>query len=132
MTDINRYICTGRLTRDPELRSTNSGMEILNIGLAVNDRKKVSDKWEDAPNFLDCKMFGTRAARVAGMLSKGMKVTIEGKLSYSTWKGDDGRNRSKIEVLIDNIDWAKQEPAGCRESVENSAGSSLYAEDIPF
>ena len=48
MTDINRYICTGRLTRDPELRSTNSGMEILNIGLAVNDRKKVGDKWEDA------------------------------------------------------------------------------------
>ena len=60
---INRVNITGNLTRDPELKSTGSGMAVLKMGVAVNDRRKnpQTGEWEDAPNFIDVVMFGTRA-----------------------------------------------------------------------
>ena len=59
-TDINRLEISGNLTRDPEVRSTASGMTVLSFGVAVNDRVKnnQTDEWEDKPNFVDCTMFG--------------------------------------------------------------------------
>ena len=73
---INRVTITGNLTRDPDLRSTAGGMPVLGLGVAVNDRHKNSatGEWEDYPNFIDCTMFGTRAEKIAGYLSKGSKV----------------------------------------------------------
>ena len=85
---INRVNITGNLTRDPELRSTGSGMAVLKMGVAVNDRRKnqQTGEWEDAPNFIDVVMFGTRAESVSRFLSKGSKVAIEGKLRWSSWE----------------------------------------------
>ena len=103
---INRVIISGNLTRDPEIRRTQSGMAIMAIGVAVNDRRRNSQtgEWEDYPNFIDCKMFGTRAESVANYLHKGSKVCIEGKLRYSTWERD-GQKRSKVEVVIDEFEF---------------------------
>lgn len=103
---INRVTITGNLTRDPDLRSTAGGMPVLGLGVAVNDRHKNSTtgEWEDYPNFIDCTMFGTRAEKIAGYLSKGSKVAIEGKLRWSQWERD-GQKRSKIEVIIDEIEF---------------------------
>ena len=94
---INRVIITGNLTRDPELRSTASGMPVLGFGVAVNDRRRnqQTGEWEDYPNFIDCTMFGARAESVSRFLSKGSKVAIEGKLRWSQWERD-GQKRSKI------------------------------------
>ncbi|MDP2234443.1 MAG: single-stranded DNA-binding protein, partial [Actinomycetota bacterium] len=76
---INRVMISGNLTRDPELRSTASGMAVLSLGVAVNDRRKnqQTGEWEDQANFIDCTMFGTRAEAVSQYLSKGTKVAIE-------------------------------------------------------
>ena len=84
---INRVIISGNLTRDPELRQTQSGMAVLSFGVAVNDRRKnpSTGEWEDYPNFVDCTMFGARANSLANYLSKGTKVSIEGKLRWSQW-----------------------------------------------
>ena len=103
---INRVIISGNLTRDPELRQTASGLPVLGFGVAVNDRRKnqQTGEWEDYPNFVDCTMFGTRAESVAKFLSKGSKVAIEGKLRWSQWERD-GQKRSKIEVIIDEIEF---------------------------
>lgn len=64
---INLVCITGNLTRDPELRSTASGMPVLGFGVAVNDRRRnpQTQEWEDYPNFIDCTMFGSRAESVA-------------------------------------------------------------------
>ncbi len=104
---INRVIISGNLTRDSELRSTASGTSVLSLGVAVNDRRKNSQtgQWEDHPNFVDCKMFGSRAESLSRYLAKGTKVSIEGKLSYSSWKGKDGHNHSKLDVLVDEIEF---------------------------
>lgn len=104
---INVVNISGYLTRDSELRATASGMQVLGFGVAVNDRRKnpSTGQWEDYPNFVDCTMFGTRAEKLAGMLTKGTKVCILGKLRYMSWERD-GQRRSKIEVIVDDIDEA--------------------------
>ena len=83
---INRVNITGNLTRDPELRATAGGTQVLSFGVAVNDRRRnpQTGEWEDYPNFVDCTMFGTRAEAVSRFLAKGNKVAIEGKLRYSS------------------------------------------------
>lgn len=108
---INRVTITGNLTRDPELQATQSGTQILRIGVAVNERIKnqQTQQWEDRANFVDCVMFGNRAQGVAPYLHKGAKVAIEGRLRWSQWQDrDTGKNRSKLEVIVDEIDLMQQ------------------------
>lgn len=102
---INIVNISGNLTRDSEIRRTAGGTAILGFGVAVNDRRKnqQTGEWEDYPNFVDCTMFGTRAEKMAGMLTKGTKVCIIGKLRYMSWERD-GQKRSKIEVIVDDIE----------------------------
>lgn len=106
---INKVVISGNLTRDPELRATASGTKVLAIGLAVNERRKnpQTGEWEDAPNFVDCTMFGNRAESVSQFLRKGSKVCVEGRLHYSSWERD-GQKRSKLEVMVDDIELMQQ------------------------
>ena len=102
---INRVIISGNLTRDPELRRTQTGMAIMALGVAVNDRRRNSQtgEWEDYANYIDCTMFGTRAESLSNILTKGMKVAIEGKLRWSQWERD-GQKRNKLEVIVDEVE----------------------------
>lgn len=122
---INRVVISGNLTRDPELRTTASGMPIMSLGVAVNDRRKNNQtgEWEDYANFIDCTMFGTRAQNIQRFLSKGVKVTIEGKLRWSQWERD-GQKRSKIEVIVDDIDFGGNRNGG------NNGGDASLGNDI--
>lgn len=104
-TDINRLEISGNLTRDPEVRSTASGMTVVSFGVAVNDRVKnnQTDEWVDRPNFVDCTMFGKRAESVSKYLSKGIKVFIAGKLRWSQWEDKNGNKRNNLEAIVDDI-----------------------------
>ena len=134
---INRCIISGNITRDPDLRRTQSGMSILNIGVAVNDRRKNSQtgEWEDYANFIDCVLFGSRAESLGGILSRGMKVAIEGKLRWSQWE-KDGQKRSKIEVVIDDIEFMSQKQGGQSHNGPQEpeyVEATVYADsDLPF
>ena len=152
---INRVNISGNLTRDPELRQSQSGSQILVFGVAVNDRRRNNQtgEWEDHPNFVDCVMFGSRAEAVSRFLTKGMKVAIEGKLRYSSWERD-GQRRSKLEVIVDEIEFlnsrngggqpqaggyqsAPQSPsprpqAPSQAPVQAPPAADVYDEDIPF
>ena len=110
---INRVNISGNLTRDPELRMTSGGTQVLSFGVAVNDRRRnpQTGEWEDYPNFVDCTMFGSRAEAVSRFLSKGSKVAIEGKLRYSSWERD-GQRRSKLEVIVDEIEFLSRGQQG--------------------
>ena len=125
---INRVLISGNLTRDPELRSTASGMPVLGMGIAVNDRRKnpTTGDWEDYPNFIDCTMFGARAESVSRFLTKGSKVAIEGKLRWSQWERD-GQKRSKIEVIVDEIEFMTSRDTSSSSSSSNSNNGGTYA-----
>ena len=140
---INRVAISGNLTRDAELRTTQSGMSILDFGVAVNDRRKNqrTGEWEDWPNFVDCTVFGTRAEKLQPYLAKGSKVAIEGTLRYRSWEGG-GQRRSKLDVIVDNLEFmsSRRDDAGSgyapRPVTEADpaidAAASVYDEDIPF
>lgn len=132
---INRVVLSGNLTRDPEVRTTQAGTPVMSLGIAVNDRRKNNQtgEWEDYANFIDCTMFGNRAQNVAQYLSKGQRVMIDGKLRYSQWERD-GQKRSKIEVIIDDIDFASSrgDTQGYSAPSTPDSTTSIYDEDIPF
>lgn len=131
---INKVCITGNLTRDPELRETASGFQILNFGVAVNDRRKnqQTGQYEDYANFVDCTMFGNRAASVSRFLGKGSKVAIEGKLSWSQWQAQDGGKRSKLEVIVDEIEFMTSRDGGQQQGGQYQPQAVVYDDEIPF
>ena len=126
---INRVNITGNLTHDPELRATAGGTQILAFGVAVNDRRKnpQTGAWEDVPNFVDCIVFGQRAEAVSRFISKGSKVAIEGKLRYSSWETKEGQRRSKLEVIVDEIDFLSRQG----QQVTSPAAEAAKVADTP-
>ena len=125
---INRVILSGNLTRSAELRQTQSGSSILGFGVAVNDRRKnpQTGEWEDYPNFIDCTMFGPRAEKLAQYLTKGLKVAIEGKLRYSSWENQEGHKRSKLEVIVDTLEFMSSKQ-GEQQPYSNVSPQVAYA-----
>lgn len=116
---INRVVVSGNLTRDPELRVTPGGTQVLGFGVAVNGRRRnqQTGEWEDYPNFIDCTMFGNRAEALSRILHKGMKVAIEGKLRYSSWEDKNGGGRrSKVEIIPDEVVLMSLNPNGQQAS----------------
>ena len=103
-SSINIAAISGNLTRDPELRMTPGGTQVLNFGVAVDDRAKnqQTGEWEDRPNFIDCVLFGNRADALSRILRKGIKVAVSGSLRWSQWERD-GQKRSKVEVVADKV-----------------------------
>ena len=126
---INQVTISGNLTRDPEIRHTASGTAVMSFGVAVNDRQRnqQTGEWEDYPNFIDCTMFGTRAEKIAGMIGKGTKVAIEGKLRYSSWE-KDGQRRHKLEVIVNEIEFMSR--GGGHGAPSEVAAAEL--DDLPF
>lgn len=120
---INRVVISGNLTRDPEMRATAGGTQVMSFGVAVNDRRRnpQTGEWDDYPNFVDCTMFGTRAQAVSRYLSKGSKVAIEGRLRYSSWERD-GQRRSKLEVIVDEIEFLSRGQQGGQGGYEQQGG----------
>ncbi|SCH13851.1 Helix-destabilizing protein [uncultured Collinsella sp.] len=140
---INRVTLTGNLTRDPEMRATSNGTQIMSFTIAVNDRRRNQQTgvWEEYPNFVGCVMFGRRAEALGRYLAKGRKVAVEGSLRYSTWTSD-GAKRSKLEVVIDDLELmsssrsegqATRQPSthGTSSFGKASAEGEPYT-DIPF
>ena len=140
---INRVMISGNITRDPDLRKTKSGMTILTIGVAVNDRRKNNQtgEWEDYANFVDCTAFGKRAESLSNQLTKGMKVAIEGKLRWSSWE-KDGQKRSKLEVNIDELEFMSRNNGNRNQGYDDQHqnmrqaqaqyAESMYDDDCPF
>ena len=101
---LNRVFLGGNVTRDLELRHTPGGMPVLDLGLAINEKKKTPDgQYEDSVVFVDCTAFQRTAEIAAEYLSKGSPALIEGKLRLDSWTTNDGQKRSKLKVVIDRL-----------------------------
>lgn len=132
MRNINRVVISGNLTRDPEWRGQQQNA--LALGVAVNDERKnqQTGEWEEHPNFVDCVVFGNRARAIERFLSKGTKVTIEGKLRYSSWEAQDGTKRSKLEVVVDEIEFSNRQgdAGGQRQRQQAPAQGQVVAPGV--
>jgi single-strand DNA-binding protein len=102
MADINRVVLVGRLTRDAELKYTNSGLQICNFSVAINRRRKNGDQWVDEANFFDCEYFGRAAEGVSRYLVKGKQIGVDGELRQQRWE-QEGQSRSKVVVHVRDL-----------------------------
>lgn len=109
---INQVVLVGRLTRDPELRKTNSGNAIASFSIAVDSRSRNPDgTW--GTTFLNCTLFGAQAENVVKFTRKGSLVGVEGSLNQRNFTRQDGSRGSVIEVICDRV--AFLEPKGNNE-----------------
>jgi len=99
MASFNRVIIVGNVTRDPELRYLGSGTAVVDLGIAVNDRRKdKSGEWVEDTTFLDVTLWARTAEVASEYLSKGSPVLIEGRLKRDTWE-KDGQKFSKVKII---------------------------------
>jgi len=101
---LNKVILIGNLTRDPEMRYTNSGTPVVTFGMATNKSWKDSEgETKELAEFHNLVAWNKMAEICQQLLAKGMKVYVEGSLNTRSWEGDDGVTRYKTEIRVDDM-----------------------------
>lgn len=145
---LNKAILIGNLTRDPELRSLPSGVQVATIGVATNRvwKDKNGQKKEDT-QFHNVVVFGRQAETTAQYLRKGASVLVEGRMQTRSWDASDGTKKYRTEVVADRIQFGprvggeagkhsvSKEPQ--TPSVEEASAieypeENINVDDIPF
>lgn len=121
MASLNKVLLIGRLTRDPEKRSTPSGMVVVELGIAVNRRFK-SGAGEDKEEvcFVDVTVWGKTADACAEHLRKGSECFIEGRLKLDQWE-KDGQKRSRMTVVADGVQFLDRRKGEAAQGQERAA-----------
>ena len=97
-------IVTGNLTRSPQLSRTSDGTPVVNLTLAENSRRQVEGEWVDGPTtYWDVVCFGAQAEHIITSLTKGARAIAVGVFRTRTWTGPDGDERSRLELLADEV-----------------------------
>lgn len=151
MANLNKWMGIGRLGRDPEVRTFANGGKVANFSICCNNRKKdVNGQWIDDPVWVDCSAFNAgdykkTADLVEKYLRKGSQAFIEGRLTMDQWTGKDGEKKSKLKVVVENVQFLDPKGDGSAPSApkQQSGPASEYDElppapparadgDIPF
>lgn len=101
-SDLNNINIVGRLTKDAELKFTNSGFQITTMSLASNRSVKKQDQWIEEASFFDLKLLGNRGESLAQYLTKGTQLAVNGEIVQERWE-QEGQKRSKIVIMVNNI-----------------------------
>lgn len=103
MPNYNNVTLMGNLTRDIELRHTQSGLAIGKFGLAVNETSGKGDNKKTKTTFVDITAFGKTAEILKQYVCKGSPLFISGRLNFSQWEDQSGQKRSKLDVICDQF-----------------------------
>lgn len=146
---INKAIIYGNLTRDPELKSLPSGMQVCEFSIATNriwkDKNNVRQESTDYHNIV---VFGRQAELVKQYLKKGNSVFVEGRIQTRSWDAQDGTKRYRTEIVADRIQFGPKNTSSDSQSYSSQDSQDLSskqkepaieypeeeinAEDIPF
>lgn len=132
---INVVVLAGNLTRDPELKITPSGTSVLEVSLAVNDRvqDRSSGEWTDRVNYFDIVVWGKRADALSEILARGDKVTVHGRLRWSSWENELGEKRSRVTVTAEQVElMQRRDRPAAAPSAPAPARHEEEDDDIPF
>ena len=100
---LNHITIMGRLTRDPELRRTGSGIAVASFTLAVDRDFTDKQSGEKETDFIDCVAWRQTGEFVSKYFTKGRMAVVSGRLQVRKWKNKDGENRYSTEVVADNV-----------------------------
>ena len=123
---LNKIFIMGRLTRDPELRRTQSGTPVTSFSLAV-DRDYKSQSGEKETDFIDVVAWRSTAEFVAKYFTKGRMAVVEGRLQMRDWTDKDGNKRRSAEVVADNVYFGDSRRDSDSGSGNYGGGNSGYS-----
>lgn len=101
---MNKVLLVGRITKDPELRTTTSGLSVVSFSLAVNRNFKNKEGNYDA-DFINVSVFGKQAENMSKYVSKGSQIGVEGRIQTRSYDAQDGTKRYVTEVVADNVEF---------------------------
>lgn len=130
MSDLNKAMIIGRLTRDPESRNIPTGQLVSNFSVATNRTwKDKSGAKQEKVEFHNIVVFGKLAEICKQYLSKGKKVFIEGRLQTSSWDDQNGQKKYKTEIVAENMQMLDSLSSGTNNSSQNSSQNTSKKED---
>lgn len=129
---MNKIFITGRLTRDPELKTTNSGTEVCNFTVAVDRRKKKDAEKET--DYFDVSAWTKLGSFVSTYFHKGDGINIEGRMESRKYVDKDGNNRTAWGVTAENIEFPHSKSKGGQNDSSNAFSEEVDANagDLPF
>ncbi len=123
--DLNVVTLIGRLTRDPELKTTPNGKVLAKFTLASNRTYKVGEETKEEVGFFDCVSWGKQAEVMARYLTKGKRIAVQGSLRFSKWEVE-GKKGSKVEINVENFQFLD----GKQDGKDASGGGSMAPSEI--
>ena len=120
---LNKAILMGRLTRDPELRHTQSNMAVCSFSLAI-DRGRKDQNGERQTDFIDCVAWRSTAEFVSKYFAKGSMAVVSGRLQIRDWTDRDGGKRRSAEVVVDNMYFGESKRRDSGDSRSDSYSNS--------
>ena len=136
-SDINRVILIGRLTRSPELKTTNNGQSFCRFSLASNRSiyNKQTQESRDEVGFFDCIAWGKQGETIHKYLEKGRRICVEGSLRWSSWEAD-GKKQSKVEIQVEQFQFldskGEQKTEGAGRDGAAHFDTGMTDDSIPF
>lgn len=115
----------GRLVRDPEVRTAQSGTKVANYTLAV-------DRYKGDADFIRCVVFGKGAEFAEKFLAKGKKIAVTGSIHTDTYTTKEGEKRSTFEVYVNSQEFAESKKAEAPEDYPDDFVNAEIPEDVPF
>lgn len=131
---LNKGILMGRLTREPELRHTQSGTAVCSFTLAI-DRDRKDANGEKQTDFIDCVAWNKQAEFVAQWFSKGMMAIVVGRIQSRKWQDQNGNNRTAIEINCEDVSFGEtKKNRDSNSGRQNSDFADMPEEDsyVPF
>lgn len=134
MGGLNRATLIGRLGKDPQTRSTQSGQAVCNFSIATSERRKQGEEWVEHTEWHKVTAWAKRAEACQMYLKKGSEVYIEGPIRTRKWKDKDGKEQWTTEIVVDVMHFmgvAKAKSGGMAEPSPQDTGFD-HGEDVPF
>jgi len=141
MSNFNKVILMGRLSRDVELKNINHGTSLVELGVAVNERRKSAEgTWKEEVHFIGVTFWGKKAEVIAQYLAKGDPILVEGRLKQSRWEAN-GKNHSRIHVYGEEFSFVGSrqhgsevimEPTDIERETSVRKTVTIADDDIPF
>ena len=123
MSNFNKVLLMGRLTRDPELRYTPKGTAVADIGLAINREYSAGTERRKDTTFVDVTFWARQAEIVCEYLRKGSPLFVEGRLAFVSWETQEGQKRSRLRVVAENFQFVGGRGQGSEAAEPEQAGA---------
>ena len=129
---MNKVILIGRLTRDPEMRTTPSGVATTSFSIAVQ-RNYANAQGDREADFINCVAWRKQAENIAKYCTKGSQVAVDGRIQTRNYDAQDGTKRYTTDVVVDNFEFlgSKNENGGASYSAPASNNSVAYSPEAP-